>query len=359
MTANRSIMVFVDTNYLYRAIKDGVDVRYRDTFSLSYPDVTKLIQKWVEERIEGKLIRQLWYDGFPGGVPTLQHRELMAVPGVRVRSGRSVTIGDGRQVQKGVDTLIVRDLVVNSFREAMTDMVLISGDADLIPGVDEVSDHGIMVHLWSVHEDNSSPWLEELADTKVNFKSEDFESAYTHVRYCPEPLTPFESGTLSIDQDDDASAPCPKPGPSVIDGVDDTTTVEEGKVKIPESVKSKRPSPAGLAAKHPHAEPARYIDVDSITTVKNLNSSQSTTVLYGSYDGGYSFGVGYAEVFWDGLNERERQNVVKMQTGGIPQHIDGHILRLASRYFSQISLEEQVKINIREGFVHYLNSQDR
>jgi len=69
--------------------------------------------------------------------------------------------------QKGVDSLIVTDLVELARNRAVGDVVLVSGDEDVRIGVQLAQSFGVRVHLVGVKPcaGNQSPELRQEADT--------------------------------------------------------------------------------------------------------------------------------------------------------------------------------------------------
>jgi hypothetical protein len=86
-------------------------------------------------------LRTYWYDGARQGVPTPEQLDVAALPFVKLRLGRINSSGQ----QKGVDTLIVRDLMVLSQERSIHRAIVLSGDEDLREGVEYVQDRGVRV----------------------------------------------------------------------------------------------------------------------------------------------------------------------------------------------------------------------
>jgi len=91
------------------------------------------------------VLRVYWYDGAINLIPGHGHRVLGETPQVKLRLGN---MRDGKQ--KGVDRLIQRDLTALSAHKAVTDIILVSGDADLLEEFDDAGQFGITMHLWGV-----------------------------------------------------------------------------------------------------------------------------------------------------------------------------------------------------------------
>nr|WP_202539088.1 NYN domain-containing protein [Streptomyces sp. SID8379] len=115
-------------------------------------DHAALIQG-LRERAETETGRQLlriyWFDGAPDRVPQPEHRRLRVMPRVTVRLG-ALTRSDGRWAQKGVDAAMHAELTELARNRACSDVVLVTGDGDLLPGMMAAKEHGVAVHLWAV-----------------------------------------------------------------------------------------------------------------------------------------------------------------------------------------------------------------
>ncbi len=71
------------------------------------------------------------------------------MPRVTVRLG-ALTRSDGRWAQKGVDAAMHAELTELARNRACSDVVLVTGDGDLLPGMMAAKEHGVAVHLWAV-----------------------------------------------------------------------------------------------------------------------------------------------------------------------------------------------------------------
>ncbi|MFD9906440.1 NYN domain-containing protein [Streptomyces sp. NPDC059063] len=143
-------VVLVDAGYLLGAAASllaGEPSRSRITV-----DHTALIQG-LRERAESDtqqpLLRIYWFDGAPDRVPQPEHRRLRVMPRVTVRLG-ALTRSDGRWAQKGVDAAMHAELTELARNRACSDVVLVTGDGDLLPGMMAAKEHGVAVHLWAV-----------------------------------------------------------------------------------------------------------------------------------------------------------------------------------------------------------------
>ena len=64
-----------------------------------------------------------------------------------------------------MDTRLVADLVLAGVHQTCSDAVLVSGDADMIPGVNEATNSGVRVHLYGFGWDSMSSALRHACDT--------------------------------------------------------------------------------------------------------------------------------------------------------------------------------------------------
>jgi uncharacterized LabA/DUF88 family protein len=178
--------VFVDAGYLYAAGASAIaGTRGTSRTSLNL-DHNALIAKLVElakEQAPGtSLLRIYWYDGILQGRRSQTQQDLAVTDNVKVRLG---TMSGGRQ--KGVDSLVVTDLIELARNGAITDAVLLSGDEDLRVGVQIAQSFGVRVHLVGIEPSrgNQSNLLREESDTTREFLKADVEQ-FLSVRARPE-----------------------------------------------------------------------------------------------------------------------------------------------------------------------------
>ncbi|WJY98529.1 NYN domain-containing protein [Corynebacterium fournieri] len=170
-------LVFVDTSYLLASFYNSWEIGARAQLEIDLPEVVTTLGKMITNQLDQPIHRQLWYDGIPDSGPHRYQRALRTCDGVQLRTGQLIEWGE-RRTQKGVDTRLVADLVVNAVSEKFTDFVLVSGDADMIPGVEEVTNHGARMHLYGFGWDSMSSALRHACDsTTILDPREDFAEA--------------------------------------------------------------------------------------------------------------------------------------------------------------------------------------
>lgn len=170
-------LVFVDTSYLLASFYNSWEIGARAQLEIDLPEVVATLGNMITQQLGQPIHRQLWYDGIPDSGPHRYQRSLRSCPGVQLRTGQLIEWGE-RRTQKGVDTRLVADLVINATRGQFTDFVLVSGDADMIPGVQEATDMGARVHLYGFGWDSMSSALRHACDTTTIIDPrEDFADA--------------------------------------------------------------------------------------------------------------------------------------------------------------------------------------
>lgn len=110
-----------------------------------------------------QLLRVYWYDALPGNRLSLEQSNIAMLAGVKLRLGALNSAGE----QKGVDSLIVTDLIDLARNRAITDAILVSGDEDLRIGVQVAQSFGVRVHVLAAGDPkkNVSPALQMEADS--------------------------------------------------------------------------------------------------------------------------------------------------------------------------------------------------
>lgn len=161
------IGVFVDAGYFWVQVAQVVhgSKQARDSVAIDYPLLReKLLAEVAAQFAEGELLRVYWYDG-PGtyGHKAHSHVAIDDLDDFKLRLGTRNTYGD----QKAVDGLIIADLVSLAQSRAIASAIVVSGDADLTPGVIAAQGLGMRVHLLSLGPANAtSPFLRAEVDRK-------------------------------------------------------------------------------------------------------------------------------------------------------------------------------------------------
>ncbi|MDG9703955.1 NYN domain-containing protein [Streptomyces sp. DH37] len=143
-------VVLVDAGYLLGAAASllaGEPARSRITVDHSV--LIQGLRERAEQDTGCRLLRIYWFDGAPDRVPQPEHRRLRVMPRVTVRLG-ALTRSEGRWAQKGVDAAMHAELTELARNRACSDIVLVTGDGDLLPGLMSAKEHGVAVHLWAV-----------------------------------------------------------------------------------------------------------------------------------------------------------------------------------------------------------------
>jgi hypothetical protein len=152
--------IFVDVGYVLASVADlitGSPERNRVNC-----DFGALVDSLASESGRGTslpLLRTYWYDASLSGQPEHDQEKVAELQGVRLRLGRLV-----RREQKGVDSRIVRDLIVLARDSAIAEAYVLAGDEDLCEGVEEAQDHGVRIVLVGVPGVNQSRLLMQQAD---------------------------------------------------------------------------------------------------------------------------------------------------------------------------------------------------
>jgi len=179
------VAVFIDAGYLFAAgstLLAGHKLRRGET---RLDEVAALAFFDGLARATGlPLLRIYWYDGTNAG-PSLVHTSLACRSNVKVRLGIVNSAGE----QKGVDSLIVTDLINLSRNRAMADAVLLTGDEDIRVGVQQAQELGVRVHLVGIYPalSNQSSLLRQEADTSREITSAEIGTFLTQVT--PIPIT--------------------------------------------------------------------------------------------------------------------------------------------------------------------------
>lgn len=176
------IGVFVDAGYFWVQVAHVVhgSKQARDSVAIDYPILReKLLAEVAAQFAGGELLRVYWYDG-PGtyGHKAHSHVAIDDLDDFKLRLGTRNTYGD----QKAVDGLIIADLVSLAQSRAIASAIVVSGDADLTPGVIAAQGLGMRVHMLSLGPANStSPFLRAEVDRKQHW-DDDVVHAFASAR---------------------------------------------------------------------------------------------------------------------------------------------------------------------------------
>jgi uncharacterized LabA/DUF88 family protein len=148
-------VVMVDAGYLLRQAVEIVSQRASTKRAdLEINDPSGLIKVLLAKAsasldLAGKeLLRVYWYDGvFASGLSS-QQRAIVEVDDVQFRAG---TV-NGKGQQKGVDSLIVTDLIELTTHHAVCDAVLVTGDGDLAVGIEIAQKRGVRIAVLGVED---------------------------------------------------------------------------------------------------------------------------------------------------------------------------------------------------------------
>ncbi|MFD5835631.1 NYN domain-containing protein [Streptomyces collinus] len=383
-------IVLVDAGYLLGAAASllaGEPSRSRITV-----DHTALIQG-LRERAESDtqqpLLRIYWFDGAPDRVPQPEHRRLRVMPRVTVRLG-ALTRSDGRWAQKGVDAAMHAELTELARNRACSDVVLVTGDGDLLPGMMAAKEHGVAVHLWAVQaadgDYNQSEDLVAEADERRVLDRAWITKAVRAKDYtgacAPQPAPrPEIAAILSAPLPESAlgaapDRPAPQPrhpaeaGPGQ-NGTEERAPAAKG-VPTPKDLAALR-APGTQSAQHPASATLRWSsdkgwvdrptaehpEAASMPTLAQLTTAEQrwadreediTTV------GGDPFEVGqvFARRWVERLGDQHHLQKLSGMYPRIPHRVDGELLRYAARFgllaHKDDQIDERDRYAIRAGF---------
>ena len=157
-------LVLVDTSYLLASFYNSWEEGARGQLEISLATVVHRLDHVAHGLVDQPVQRQNWYDGIPDSGPHRYQRTLRVIEGVQLRAGQLIEWGE-RRTQKAVDTLLVADMIQAAYKGQCSDMVLVTGDADMIPGVRVAVDAGVRMHLVGFGWDSISSALRHACDT--------------------------------------------------------------------------------------------------------------------------------------------------------------------------------------------------
>ncbi len=149
----RRYACYVDVGYLYAEgarLLSGMR-QPRHAVHLDYGAFLIALDVMARARVPGgHLLRVYWYDG-ARGAPTPAQLAIAYRDDLKLRLGMI----DAQGNQRGVDALLVRDLVLDAHHRNITDALVLTGDDDLRGGLLAAQEMGVRVQLIGVGEVNS------------------------------------------------------------------------------------------------------------------------------------------------------------------------------------------------------------
>lgn len=381
-------LVFVDTSYLLASFYNSWEIGARAQLEIDLPEVVATLGDMITHQLHQPIHRQYWYDGIPDSGPHRYQRALRTCDGVQLRTGQLIEWGE-RRTQKGVDTRLVADIVVNASRMQFSDFVLVSGDADMIPGVNEATDFGVRVHLYGFGWDSMSSALRHACDsTTILDPREDFADAM-QLQVLEGPLPPVirerplnDAAPLDEDQgpttvpglgpdplqpdaeqavpstptptppsqamaeaeepeDDGVPDPCDEPSEAEVEATNEANKPGNRRTPSPRDVASASPKPA---PKPSMMAPRRKLRSRYVPLPEEVWTSAG-------FQTAFDVGQQYATWWYDNAASAEqRDNAHMLSGGGLPPEIDRPLLQFACESLHEYTLSENQRVNLRDGF---------
>lgn len=391
--------VFVDTSYLLASFYNSWETGARAQLEIDLPEVVGVLGRMIEHQLKQPVQRQMWYDGIPDSGPHRYQRALRTCDGVQLRAGQLIEWGE-RRTQKAVDTRLVADMVLAGVRGHCSDLVLVSGDADMIPGVQEATNAGLRVHLYGFGWDSMSSQLRHCCDsTTILDPREDFADCM-QIQVLEGPIPPAirvkpigdaepldESGPTPVPESSLRQPPVsPRPGEPAENAEDraceQATSTEpygEDDVHVEESIEQTRvevrehrsiPTPNALAQQIAAGTASfssaveEELDPESDSQVPNPSMMAPRRKLRSRYvplpnevwasagfQTPYEVGQQYASWWFENAASGEqRDHAHLLSGGGLPPEIDRPLLQFACETLHEYTLTEIQRVSLRDGF---------
>ncbi|MFI2762683.1 NYN domain-containing protein [Streptomyces echinatus] len=385
-------IVLVDAGYLLGAAASllaGEPSRSRIT--VDHAALIQALRDRAESDTERPLLRIYWFDGAPDRVPQPEHRRLRVMPRVTVRLG-ALTRSDGRWAQKGVDAAMHAELTELARNRACSDVVLVTGDGDLLPGMMAAKEHGVAVHLWAVQAadgdyNQSEDLVAEADERRVLDRAWITQAvrAKELTGVCAPPPAPRPEIAAILSAPLPESAPTTSPdrpaeqpahppaAPAAENGAAERVPAPKG-VPTPKDLAALR-APGAPPVQHPATATLRWSsdkgwvdrpgavseppEVASMPTLAQLTTAEQrwadreediTTVGGDPYEVGQVF----ARRWMSRLGDQGHLQRLSQMYPRVPHRIDGELLRYAARFgllaHKDDQIDEHDRYAIRAGF---------
>ena len=179
------VAAFVDAGYVFAAGAEAMygQTKRRSELILDCCTAIETIAAKAKDISGLPLLRVYWYDGTDSG-PTIQQSVLAECEDAKLRLGFVRKGEQNKSQQKGVDSLLVTDMITLARNRAVATCVLVSGDSDLLVGVQQSQEHGSRVHLLGIRPQqggNLSPFLLNEADRVHHWDAANIREFLAHV----------------------------------------------------------------------------------------------------------------------------------------------------------------------------------
>ncbi|AXI77063.1 NYN domain-containing protein [Peterkaempfera bronchialis] len=380
-------VVLVDAGYLLGAAASLLaGEASRSRITVDHTDLIGSLRERAEAETGLPLLRIYWFDAAPDRRPMPEHRRLRVMPRVTVRLG-ALTRADGRWVQKGVDAAMHAELSELARNRACADVVLVTGDGDLLPGMMSAKEHGVAVHLWAVQAaDGDFNQSEDLVAEADERRVLDREWITRWVRArdlaaaCP-PAGPRPeiAKILSAPPAQQPAAPATPEGEPARPRPEEAPAPAAHKtVPTPKDLAGRAASAAPAATpagqpQQPHAAVLRWSSDrgwverpgdapspgDSLPTLAQVTNAEQRwadreediTAIGGDP---HEVGQVFARRWTERLGDPERLTVLWTEYPRIPHRVDGELLRYAARFgllaHKDDQIDEHDRYAIRAGF---------
>lgn len=185
----RQAAVFIDSSYFWAQLFTYFSSKKEEK---QYIDMNVeairayMVDECKRQFPESTFLRIYWYDAANASGRAHSHSQLEMTSHITLRLGAFNSLGD----QKIVDGLIISDMILLSQNKAVNDIILVSGDADLIPGVNVAKTFGARVHLLGVGSPAAiSSMLKAECDTRAIIHESHYASFVNITDEKPEHIT--------------------------------------------------------------------------------------------------------------------------------------------------------------------------
>lgn len=176
------IAIMVDAGYLMSAcfaLQTGQSRGSRKNMILDPEELFRVLSDTARSvEPSARILRMYWYDGaIASDKLTDEQRRIGIEDYCKLRLGSINSNG----IQKGVDTLIVLDLLSLSENRAASSILLIAGDEDVLAAVEIAQQRGVAVHLLGIDDPahpNQSARLMRECDTCSNLPTSEISKFF-------------------------------------------------------------------------------------------------------------------------------------------------------------------------------------
>ena len=159
MTSQEKIIILIDFGNIHREF-------LKQSFKVDYGKLQTFLS------LDKNLFKMILYmsvihpirSQIKGWINSLRRRH-----GIEVKYSFLKILPSGRKIEKGVDVLLVVDMLSYAYENKYDKAILVSGDADFIPAIEKLIDLGKKIEIWGFKNSIAKKLIKKVGKSNVNY----------------------------------------------------------------------------------------------------------------------------------------------------------------------------------------------